>query len=155
MAQKAMAADDFSFAIGLSPDISWNTYLSVIARERAGTNLPPGYVPATFLVAIADGQIVGRTSIRHELNEFLFREGGHIGYCVLPEFRRRGYATEILRQSVIYIRAIGVDRVLVTCDVDNIASAATIESCGGQLEGVAETGEPPRKIRRYWISGER
>ena len=61
-------------------------------------------------------------------------EGGHIGYAVRPAHRRRGYATEILRQSLIVARAVGVDGVLVTCDDDNVGSAAVIERCGGVLE---------------------
>jgi len=70
---------------------------------------------------------------------------------VLPQHRRRGCATEILRQSLIIARAEGVDRVLVTCDEDNAGSRIVIESCGGQLESVVNSpdGGPPK--RRYWI----
>jgi predicted acetyltransferase len=96
------------------------------------------------------GQIVGRTSIRHELNEFLARFGGHIGYGVLDAHRRRGHATEILRQSLVIARARGVDRVLVTCDDDNVGSATVIERCGGVFESVVE-GLDGIPIRRYWI----
>ena len=69
---------------------------------------------------------------------------------MLPGRRRRGYATEILRQSLIIARASGVGRVLVICDDGNAGSRAVIEACGGQLESVAEitAGAP---IRRYWI----
>ena len=68
------------------------------------------------------------------LNDWLRLEGGHIGYGVLPGHRRRGYATEILRQSLVVARAHGVDRVLVTCDDDNAGSAAVIEANGGVLD---------------------
>jgi predicted acetyltransferase len=146
----AMAADGFTLGLGLDAAESWQNYLRWLEDCRLGRDLPSGRVPSTFLVAEADGSIVGRTSIRHELNEFLERIGGHIGYGVLPEHRRRGYATEILRQSLIVARAFGVDRVLVTCDDDNAGSIAVIERCGGRLETV-EPRPPGPPVRRYWI----
>ena len=93
--------------------------------------------------------VVGRSSIRFELNDFLRVEGGHIGYAVRPAHRRRGYATEILRQSLIVARAGGVDRALVTCDDDNVGSAAVIEANGGVLENIIDVDGVP--LRRYWI----
>ncbi len=59
--------------------MAWSTYLKTLSDYRTGLNLPEGRVPQTFLVADVAGEIAGRTSIRHELNEFLEREGGHIG----------------------------------------------------------------------------
>jgi predicted acetyltransferase len=148
--QRAMAAaDGFTFALDYQAGMPWQAYLRLLDRQHRGVGLPDGWVPATFLVAEADGQVVGRTSIRHELNEHLKLEGGHIGYAVLPGHRRHGYATEILRQSVIIVRSVGVDRVLVTCEDSNLGSAAVIERCGGRLDSVIEVGS--RKVRRYWI----
>jgi predicted acetyltransferase len=147
----AMAAEGHVFGLGYAPDLPWDVYLKSREDHRAGRSLRGRFVPSTFLVAEADGELVGRSSIRHVLNEFLLREGGHIGYAVLPEHRRRGYATEILRQSLIVARSIGIDRVLVTCDNDNAGSIRAIEANGGVLENIIELDSFPAGVRRYWI----
>ena len=128
-------------------------YLDVLADYRDGVNLPRDHVPSTFLLAFVDDRIVGRTSIRHRLNEHLMRVGGHIGYAVVPEFRRLGYATEILRQSVVIARdQLGVTRTLLTCDDDNVGSIRTIEKNGGVLESVVSGSDLDKPKRRYWIA---
>ena len=144
-------SDDYAFGLWFDDTTDWPAYLDLLDRCRRAVRVPEGMVPSTFLVAEVAGEIVGRSSIRHELNEFLAHEGGHIGYAVLPGHRRQGYATEILRQSLVVARAAGVDRVLVTCDDVNEASARTIERCGGVFESLitdTRSGEP---LRRYWI----
>jgi predicted acetyltransferase len=146
-----MAAEGFTFGLALEPGLAWADYIAATRGWPAGLNLPDRWVPNTFLVADVDGQVVGRTSIRHELNEFLSHEGGHIGYGVLPGHRRRGYATEILRQSLVIARAAGVDRILITCDYDNVGSIRVIESCGGKLESVVPPAPGEPGLRRYWI----
>jgi len=147
-AHDELAAEGFDFLLDGRRD-DWRGYLAHLAREHDGVDLPPGRVPATFLVAEIDGELVGRVSIRHELNDHLAAVGGHIGYAVRPAFRRRGYATEMLHRSLTFLRSLGVESALVTCDDDNIASARTIERCGGVLQDVvpAASGSPTRRYR--------
>ncbi len=152
-AHETMAAEGLmTFGLRYTPGMCWDSYLRLLADERAGANLPAGLVPSTFLVAEVAGEIVGRVSIRHRLNDFLAREGGHIGYCVLPSHRRRGYATAILRQALVIARAHGISRILVTCDDSNAGSAAVIEACGGALAEIAAVPGREVPVRRYWIS---
>jgi predicted acetyltransferase len=127
-------------------------YLDLLRQHACGENLPASYVASTFLFAFDGPRIVGRVSLRPELNDFLRRVGGHIGYAVVPEFRRRGYATAMLRQSLeIAHRDFGLDRVLLTCDDDNVGSIRTIEKNGGVLEGVITGPDLAKPKRRYWI----
>ena len=119
-------------------------------RYRQGNDLPENRVRTAFLAADVEGQLVGSVSIRFELNTFLVARGGHVGYAVISSFRRRGYATAILRESVVIARNEGVTAVLVTCDDSNIGSAQVIERCGGVLEEIA-FDDDGIGFRRYWI----
>ena len=133
--------------------MSFRRYLEVLAERERGENLPVNHVPSTFLFAFAGPSIVGRVAIRHSLNPYLERVGGHIGYVVVPEYRRQGYATAILRQSLQIARQkLGLTRVLVTCDDDNVGSIKTIEKNGGVLESIVNDSDGDTAKRRYWIA---
>jgi predicted acetyltransferase len=149
---ESMLSDHFHFLLDWETSKSWSAFLQSNEELRQGLNPSTYRVRGVQLVAVVDGELVGRASLRFELNEFFAERGGHVGYGVAPAHRRKGYATEILRQALIILRADGVDRVLVTCGNDNVGSARTIEQNGG----VFESSVPPVKgdaidIRRYWI----
>lgn len=149
LAAAELEPDGFVFLSGL--DQPWESVLRRLEGERRGTDLPPGRVPATYLLAVVGADVVGRSSIRFELTEELLELGGHIGYGVRPAFRRRGYATRILELSLEVLRERGVERALVTCDDGNVGSARVITTCGGVLEDVREVGPDQPAKRRYWI----
>lgn len=109
-------------------------------------------VTASIFLAIKeeDNKLVGMINIRHKLNEYLYNYGGHIGYSVRKIERRKGYATEMLKMALEKCMKLEMKKVLLTCDVNNIASAKTIKDCGGILENeVFNDGEV---VQRYWIN---
>ena len=147
---REMAAEGFDFGLHFDPDAEWSRYLDGLEEQRRGEGSAEGRVPATFLVADLDGEVVGRVSIRHELNDFLAHEGGHIGFGVAAAHRGRGVATQILTQSLVITRALGIRRALLVADETNAASQRVIERCGGRFESTITRASGIR-ARRYWI----
>ncbi|WP_091229490.1 GNAT family N-acetyltransferase [Microbacterium sp. 3J1] len=102
---------------------------------------------------VDDGEVVGFLSFRHDLNDYLREVGGHIGYSVRESRRRRGYASAALRLGLERAREIGLERVLVTCDDDNVGSYRTIEGAAGVLQDVRDqSARGHAMVRRYWIT---
>lgn len=131
----------------------FDAYVSTLLRRR--TVPPPGFVCDTVLWAILDDELVGRISLRHELNDFLSRWGGHIGYIVRPSYRRRGIATEMLRQMLRTQGAKDIGRLLITCDEGNVASEKTIISNGGVYEStIAVEAKHGLPKKRFWITSD-
>ncbi|MEK5163888.1 GNAT family N-acetyltransferase [Paenibacillus sp. FSL R5-0527] len=105
---------------------------------------------STFWLVEDHQRVVGAANIRHGLNDSLLNIGGHIGYGIRPSARKKGYATEILRQALIHAKSLGISRALVTCAKDNIGSAKAIQKNNGILAFEAVVGGV--EIQRYWIS---
>jgi predicted acetyltransferase len=121
-------------------------FLADQRRMESGEHAnPPVRVPCTYFWIVEGDEFVGYLAMRHELNEWLLEEGGHIGYSVRPSRRRQGHASRALALALDEARAIGLDRVLVTADEDNRASWRAIEANAGLLED-SRAGK-----RRYWI----
>ena len=110
-----------------------------------------GLVPDTTLFCLDRDRniLVGAVNIRHYLNEGLLKTGGHIGDGIRPGERRKGYATAMIALALDECRKLGLRRVLMCCDKDNVGSARSIIHNGGVLENeVEEDGEI---VQRYWI----
>ncbi|WP_269053409.1 GNAT family N-acetyltransferase [Sporosarcina sp. G11-34] len=109
-------------------------------------NLEPQYVPQTIYWLYANGKPVGYGKLRHYLSQNLLQHGGHIGYVISPINRGKGYAKKLLKELLQKAKEKGIDRVLLTCDVSNMASRKVIESNNGQLK------EMKNDSCFYWIN---
>lgn len=133
----------------------FESFLHRLYLRQHSKTLPPNIVPSLYFWLIDDdgvqGTYVGTLRISPTLDDFLRRVGGHIGYQVRPALRCKGYGRQLLALGLQRARELGLTRVLVTCDEDNIGSKKVIEYNGGQLENAIHVeGSTTRKLR-YWI----
>ncbi|GGO27746.1 GNAT family N-acetyltransferase [Deinococcus humi] len=126
--------------------------LTELRRYEPGNELPDGFVNSEPLWLVEGEAYLGRASLRHTLNASLREFGGHIGYEIRPSARRQGHGRTILRLTLERARELGLERVLVTCDTDNLGSRGVIEGNGGVLEGEFVLDYHPKPLRRYWIT---
>lgn len=136
---------------GMTPRASESPADFVQRLLRAEHSPEPGFVPESVYWAVLDGVVVGRIALRHYLNASLEEFGGHVGYEVRPSVRRRGIATEMLRQLLRTLKARELGRLLLTCAPDNIASNRTIVANGGVLSRTAFVERVQRQTNYYWI----
>jgi len=90
-------------------------------------------------------------NMRLALNEFLKREGGHIGYCIRPTERRKHYATDMLNDALRVYDTLGIKEIILTCDKSNIASAGVIKNCNGELVAEFYSDTFKEEIQKYII----
>ena len=148
-----MELDDWEFLLSdYVQDEEFSQYINRVTSWKDEETVPEGRVASTYLVAVIEGRIAGRLSIRHRLNDFLGLVGGHIGYGVAPEFRGKGVATYMLKYGLEFMKERGEEKVFISCHSENEASRRIIEKCGGEFAALVphpyENGE---LYRTYWI----
>ncbi len=128
---------------------NFSEFLTKMRNYEKGKNLPKGYVSASYYWLVDNNDFVGETTIRHKLTKALLKEGGHIGYGIRPTKRKLGYGTKILTLALKKAKKLGIKKVLVTCDDNNIGSRKVIEANEGILE--KKIRHKGKLLRHYWI----
>ncbi len=110
----------------------WLEFLEILNNRESAYNI--GFVPSRtyFLVRENDNRIIGMINIRLELNDFLKKYGGHIGYGVRPTERKKGYNKINLYLGLRVLDEYGVDVAFLDADINNPASWKTMEALGGK-----------------------
>lgn len=112
----------------------YDLWLKKLQENASPNTCDPNWVVSTTWFAFLGQHIVGVIDLRPTLNDRLANIG-HIGYSTHPAFRRQGIAKEMLKQVLIIAKNQGLTQVTISCLCDNIASARTILSQGGVLDG--------------------
>jgi len=89
--------------------------------------------------------------VRQQLTEHLLQIGGHIGYDIRPSKWGKGYGNKILALGLQKAKEMGIEKVRITCDVDNVASRKIIEKNGGVLDSEIPNPETGVNKARFWI----
>jgi predicted acetyltransferase len=142
----SITTNDSPWAIFKNDYHDFDYYLENLERK-----VPEGgYVPDStfFALDIERNIFVGAVNIRHYLSDYLLKHGGHVGDGIRPSERRKGFATEMIRLALEECKKLGIDRVLMVCNKDNVGSRKSIIYNGGILENEVYEEEI---IQRYWI----
>lgn len=133
---------------------NYDEWLQLLENHSKFETITDNWTVHTNFLGIreSDNKIVGMIDIRHELtNEFLRNYAGHIGYTVRPTERKKGYASQMLKQALEYCKEkLKLDKVMIGCDKENVGSRKTILNAGGVLER-EYTLEDGENVQIYWI----
>jgi len=144
--------DSMDGTAGLGDIETFNEWYSILCDNSKEETLIYGFVPATLYLAISndDGRLIGMINIRHCLNNYLLNFGGHIGYSIRKSERQKGYATEMLGLALKECEKLKLEKILMTCTKNNIASAKTMINNGAKFENEVPKGN--EIIQRYWVT---
>ena len=130
-----------------------NYIVSPLIDTMNGVNLPQGFVPATEFWIIKDEKFAGRICLRHHLTEFMAKYIGHIGYMVVPSFRKQGIAKTALKYILQEAYKMSLSEVLIICEEDNDISKHMLINAMNNFGGYEDTPQEKsgKKMLRYWI----
>lgn len=100
-----------------------------------------------------DGEFCGAINLRWpaDLGSLPPHVSGHVGYSVVPWKRGKGYATQALRLMLSEARRVGLRRVEITTDEDNLASQRVIEKAGGAFVGVRPPDQVIATVKKLYV----
>lgn len=130
---------------------NFGLFIKRLRLQSKGIFPTKGKVPQTIYWLVEGKKFLGKTSIRHKLNDRLRKIGGHIGYYIRPSERGKGYGRVILRLGLKKAKKLGIKSVLITCNITNLPSKRVIEGNGGIFKDKIKQGKGLPDKLRFWI----
>lgn len=136
------------YALGGS---SFQEYVAGLRRRaHRGEERTYAQTPEETFWFFQGGRMVGASRLRSDLNEDEMYYDGHVGFDVVPSFRRQGHGTAVLLCTCVVAQERGMSNLILTALESNVASCRTMERCGGvQLKTVPDRDGQP--LCRYLI----
>ncbi len=125
--------EDYNGAFFIKNIIDYEEKIKELDNASNGILDNPAFVPYTCYVFIIENKIVGVGSVRHYLNEYLEKFGGHIGYSIRPNDRKKGYGSKALELLIKQAKEMDIENILITCNINNIGSKKVIENNNGKF----------------------
>ncbi len=148
---RAVGEIDLTPGLCCKDEEGFDAYIRRMRDYARGENLPDGWVQNSAYWLVSGGRICGVCDLRHSLTEALRDFGGHAGYSVRPSERNKGYGTLMVKLVLQKASRFGIDRALITCSDQNIASQRVILKNGGVLDSESYSEHGKRITQRYWI----
>lgn len=126
-------------------------FITDLINSSKGINIPEDWVPCSSYWLIDDSEVVGVIRIRHRVDSDYLQMIGHIGYEIKSSKRKRGYGSKLLELGLIEAKKIGLEKVLITCNEDNIGSIRIIEKFNGEYKKSFFDDETEKKVLQYEV----
>lgn len=107
-----------------------------------------------FIIRKSDNRIIGSINVRWNLTEEMKQFGGNIGYGIRPTERRKGYNKINLYLGLIEVQKLGLDKVMLVCEINNLGSSRTMQSLGGMLERIEVDPYDGLLTSVYWFNAD-
>ena len=126
--------------IGSTPESDARRYLDYALGRWKETPIRAWEYCVTLKAA---GEAIGQGSVERWQD---IPDTAEIGWILLPEYRRKGYATEMGRELLrAAFEDLGVKSVISHCDDRNAASYHVMERLGMKLEGIEKGARPAKR----------